>query len=121
MLHSVQKYKAPCIHARRPNGNMRARAGDRSLLTLAPAERIRTNFIAERLHQHAKKPQLAPIAKLFDADGHVFMPSRRPVSIGAEQTIPPWRVETEIAVGLVRQYRMVHAMHVGRDHKPAQH
>lgn len=41
--------------------------------------------------------------------------------VRAEQPVLPGQVETEIAIGLMRQDGMVDAMHVGRDHDPAQH
>ena len=39
--------------------------------------------------------------------------------VGAEQPVPPRQIEAEIAVGLMAHDRMVHAMHVGRDHASA--
>jgi hypothetical protein len=49
------------------------------------------------------------------------VPSRRLITIGAEQAIPTRQIEAEIAVGLARDDGVVHAMHVGRHHHPAQH
>jgi len=42
-------------------------------------------------------------------------------TVGAEQAIPPRQVEAEVAVRLVVNDRMVHAMHVRRHDDPAQH
>ena len=42
-------------------------------------------------------------------------------AIGAEQAIPPGQVEAEIAVGFPSVYRMMDAMHVGRDDDEAKH
>jgi hypothetical protein len=38
--------------------------------------------------------------------------------IGAEPSIPPRQIETEVAVGLDHHNRMMDAMHVGRYHEP---
>ena len=50
-----------------------------------------------------------------------LMACRRLVAVGAEQAIPPRQVEAEVAVGLARGDRVVHAVHVRRHHDPAQH
>jgi hypothetical protein len=39
--------------------------------------------------------------------------------IGAEQPVPPWEIEAEVAVGLGPNDGMVDAVHVGRHHQPA--
>ena len=67
------------------------------------------------------RPQLARVAELLDADDHPFVPGRGLGAVGAEEAVPPGEVEAEIAVGLARHDRMVHAVHVRRDHEPAQH
>jgi hypothetical protein len=61
------------------------------------------------------------IAKLLDADRHGVVPGRGLRAVGAEQAVPPRQIESEIAVGLARRYRMMHPMHVRRHDEPAQH
>ena len=77
--------------------------------------------IAKGLPQHAIETQFSGIAELLDSDRHGLVAGLRLGPIGAEQTIPPGKIEAEIAVGLGRQDRMVHAVHVGRDDQPAYH
>ena len=63
----------------------------------------------------------ARVAELLDADGHRLVSRRRLVAVGAEQAVPPGQVEAEVAVGLARDDRVMHAVHVGRHDDPAQH
>ena len=63
----------------------------------------------------------ARIAELLDADGHALVAGRGLGAVGAEQPVPPRQIEAEIAVGLARHDRVVHAVHVGRHDDPAQH
>ena len=77
-------------------------------------------IIAKRLRQQPIDAQLARIAKDRDADGHAVVAGFGHGTIGAEQTIPPWQIEAEIAVGLTAQDGVVHPMHVGRHHQPTQ-
>jgi len=41
-------------------------------------------------------------------------------AVGVEKTVPDRQVESEVAVGFGLEDRVVNAMHVGRDHEPAQ-
>ena len=52
---------------------------------------------------------------------HAFVPAAGCGAVGAEQAVPPGQVEAEIAVGLARHDRVMDAVHLGRDHEPAQH
>ena len=86
-------------HERKPRQKARALVIQR----LPAAERIKPVVATERLGQHAVEPELARIAKLLDADRHGLVPRRRLGAIGAEQPVPPRKIEAEIAVGLARQ------------------
>ena len=95
--------------------------GAGSCRVVPAADRVVAGSAAERLNEHEVEPQIARRAELRDADGHALMPVGGLGAIGSEQTVPPGQVEAEIAVGLPRNDRMVHPVHLGRDHEPAQH
>ena len=62
---------------------------DLALAAIFVPNRIATSFVAKRLGKHTVEVQLAPIAELFDADGHRFVSGYRLVAVGPEQAIPP--------------------------------
>jgi hypothetical protein len=72
----------------------------------------------ERLYQHSVEPQLTCQAELFDAYYHPVVARSGLIAISSHQAIPPWQVETKVAVSLADYDRVVDAMHVGCDHKP---
>src|SRR5215471_18409829 len=88
---------------------------------LPSSQRIWAGLAAERLEQHSIEPEFARVAELLDADRHGVVPGRRLRAVGAEQTIPPRQIESKIAVGLARHYRVMHPVHVRRHDEPAQH
>ena len=81
---------------------------------------VRDAIAPERLGQQSIKPELCRVSELVNPDGHALVAGCRLRSICPEQTIPPWQIETEIAVGLEWQDRMVDPMHVWCDDKPTQ-
>src|SRR5262249_47853619 len=88
--------------------------GDFSWHAFPRSERISAGLAPERLEQHAIEPEFARIAELLDTDRHGVVPGRRLRAIGAEQAIPPRQIESKIAVGLARHYRVMHSGHVRR-------
>src|SRR6516165_11757056 len=85
-----------------------------------PADWISTRETPKWLQQHPVEPQLAGLAELLNANNHPFMAGGGLIAIGAEQAIPPRQVEAEIAVGLIHDDRVMHAMHFRRDYQPSQ-
>ena len=41
----------------------------------------------------------------------------RLIPVGAEQTVPPWKIESIVAVGLIRNDRVVNPVHVRSDNE----
>ena len=62
----------------------------------------------------------ARVAATRYPDRHALVPVARLALIGAEQTVPPGEVEAEIAVRFLPPDRVVHPVHVGRNHEPPQ-
>ena len=79
------------------------------------------SITAQRLPEHAIEPQLPRLAKAIDAKRHAVMPQSGLVTVGAEQAIPPGDIEAVVAFGFAPIDRVVHAMHIRRDDKKAQH
>ena len=67
---------------------------------LATTERVAAVVITKGLQQHAVEAEFAGIAELLDPDRHGPVAGLRLRPISAEQTIPPGKIEAEIAVGL---------------------
>src|ERR1043166_1052516 len=76
---------------------------------------------AERLREQPVEAQFAALSERRQADGHSLVPGFRRRPVGAEQPVPPRQIKAEVAVGLARRDRMMHAVHVGRHHDQAQH
>src|SRR5215469_8840050 len=80
---------------------------------IAPEKtRIFAGGTTKGLQQHAIEEQLANVAKLLNADRHALVTGCRLILIRSEQAIPECQIETKIAVGLLRQNRMVNSMHI---------
>src|SRR5215472_7572799 len=86
-----------------------------------PPQWIEAVVAPKWLDEHPVEAEFARIAKLVEADGHAIMTGRRFRPIGAEQPVPPGQIEAEIAIGLARYDRMMHAMHVWSDNDASQH
>src|SRR5207247_2781781 len=97
-----------------------AKATPLSLTAALHPERIAAPLPPEPLQQHAIEPELASITKLLDTNRHGVMTGRGLGAVGAQQSVPPRQVESEIAIGLAPQDRMMDAMHVRRHDEPAQ-
>jgi hypothetical protein len=52
---------------------------------------------------------------------HPVMTESGLITVSPKQAVPPWHIEAEISVGLTPIDRVMHAMHVGRHDKQAQH
>ncbi len=73
------------------------------------------------MEEHAIEPKIALGTKVLDADLHVFVTGARLSPVGAEQAVPPWQVESEVAVGLIILHGMMHAVHIrGNYNQPQQ-
>ena len=91
-------------------------------LPLPPVDGIVLHLTDKGDRQHTGQPAAPPVGmEASDADGHDLVPGARLCTVGAEQIVPPWQVEAEIAVGLVVLNGMVHSVHVrGNDEQPQQ-
>ena len=58
---------------------------------------------------------------MAEADAHSFMAGSRSRSIGAQKTIPPGQVKSEITVGFPDDHRMMDPVHFRGNHEKAQH
>jgi hypothetical protein len=77
------------------------------------------DVIAERLRDKPIEAQFRRVAEDRQTDGHAIMSGFRLRPVGPERAIPPGKIETKIAIGLVAPDRMVHAVHVRRHHDEA--
>src|SRR3972149_149389 len=68
----------------------------------------------------ARQEEAPGIAELPDTDGHFQVTRSRLGPVCAEQAIPPGEVESEVAVGLYRDDRVMDPVHVGGDHEEPQ-
>lgn len=59
-------------------------------------------------------------SKLSQANSHFVVSPQRLGVISAHQTVPPWKIETKIAVSLVLQNRMMNSVHIRCDYDPSQ-
>src|SRR3954466_2394141 len=106
-----------------PPRRANAKASFRALLELSGAGLLgfhaghlcgRSGIVAKWLGDEAIKPEFLRVAEDRQPDRHALVPRLRLRAVRAEQAIPPGKIEPEIAVGLMPQHRVVHAMHVGR-------
>jgi hypothetical protein len=74
----------------------------------------------KRLNEQAEQGKPFWVAVFLETDSHIQMTFFGLRVIGAAETIPPGKVETEIAVGLANDRRMMDAVHVRSDKKQAQ-
>src|SRR5205823_776742 len=78
-------------------------------------------FLAAKwLQEQLVEPQLPRIAKLRDADRHRLMSIDGLGAVSAKQSVPPWQIEPEIAVGLLSADRMMHPVHFRGHDQPAE-
>ena len=61
------------------------------------------------------------IAEVGHPNRHVGVAPSRLIAVASKQPIPPGEIEAEIAVGLAGVYRMMNAVHIGRNDKPPHH
>src|SRR6266851_2080973 len=66
------------------------------------------------------KGQFLRFAELLYADCHFVMSGFRLRAIGTEESVPPRKIESEIAVRLAPQDRVMNAVHIGRHDEPTQ-
>ena len=63
--------------------------------------------------------QASCIAKLIEADVHPVVPTVRLIVVRPEETIPPGKVKTKVAVGFPEYNGMMDSVHVGSHDKTA--
>src|SRR3990172_1950125 len=61
------------------------------------------------------------IANAAEADGHAFVARGGLGAIGSEKAVPPGEVKAEVAVVFLNHDRVVHAVHLRRNHEQPQH
>ena len=74
---------------------------------------------AKWLQKHAKQPEFFGIAEPLDAQSDSVVPGGGLGAVGAEEPVPNRQIKSEITVGFRNENRVMHTMHVGRDHEPA--
>src|SRR4030042_6478764 len=67
--------------------------------------------------EQSDKGQPFGISERVEPDDHPLMPCRRLITIGAEDPVPPWKIETEIAIVLFDHHRVVNTMHFRCDNE----
>ena len=87
--------------------------GPRPRMTGGVRDRGRWSVVEEWLEQEPVEPEVVRCPELREPEDHSFMPGGRLGAVGAEESIPPWEREPEVAVGLRQLDRVVDAMHVG--------
>src|SRR6266852_8737141 len=111
------------LQRRRRNRSRSPRCGRRSARNLNPIVRWESAsqrqlhlrpllVIAEWLREHPVKAQFLRFAELLYADCHFVMSGFRLRAIGTEESVPPRKIESEVAVSLAPQCRMMNAVHV---------
>src|SRR5215210_9502856 len=76
--------------------------------------------VTKWLKQHPVETELRGVAELRQPKCHSLMAGFRLGPVGAEQAVPPGQIEPEVAIGLASFDRVVNAMHLRGDDKPAQ-
>lgn len=84
------------------------------------ASLLRRPVPSKWLREDSPQAEFFWIAKGFDSEGSSVMAIAGLGSVGAENSVPPWKIETEVTVGFVAMDRVMHAMHIRGHNQPAQ-
>lgn len=68
-----------------------------------------------------RKMEFVRVTKVAQSDSHSFMACGGRLFVCPEQAIPPWEIETEIAVGLISNDRVMDPMHFRGDNQETEY